>query len=82
MSYTQTLYRKLMFTCRAVVLLAAAAIVSVAYGDSHTSNSAPTSSSPTELFDDFNADMIDRTKWANTEAVRRVENGNLYRLSP
>jgi hypothetical protein len=28
-----------------------------------------------ELFDDFNADRIDRTKWANTESARRVENG-------
>ena len=28
-----------------------------------------------EVFDDFNAELIDRTKWANTEAVRRIENG-------
>ena len=27
------------------------------------------------LYDDFESDRIDRTKWANTEAVRRVENG-------
>ena len=68
MSYTQTLDRKLMFTCRAGVLLGAAMIVSA--GDP-----APTSSSPTGLFDDFSADMIDCTKWANTGIERRVENG-------
>jgi len=68
MSYTQTFDRKLMFTCRAGVLLAAAMIVSAC-------DSAPASSSPTGLFDDFSVDMIDHTKWANTEIVRRVENG-------
>ncbi len=68
MSYTKTHDRKLMFTCRAGVLLAAAMIVSAC-------DRTPTSSSSTGLFDDFSADMIDHTKWANTGIERRVENG-------
>ncbi len=78
MSYTQRLDRRLMFTCQAVLLLAVAAMAN-AYGESHKGNSAsgPISSSTDGPFDDFSADIIDRTKWANTEFTRRVESGKL-----
>jgi hypothetical protein len=75
MSYTLTHIRKLMFSRRAAVLLAAAVIVS-AYSASHNNSiSAATPNNSAKLFDDFSSDTIDRTKWANTGAVRRLENG-------
>jgi hypothetical protein len=64
-----------MFSRRAVVLLAAAVIVSACSVSHNNTISAATSSNSAKLFDDFSSDTIDRTKWANTEIVRRLKSG-------
>ena len=53
--------------------IAAAATVAIAavYSAPQAANAAPA------LYDDFSANLIDRTKWTNLEFVTRVENGVL-----